>query len=204
MAEIGRRGLLRGLGTGAAALPGLPLAEARAAVPTAGDRRPDAAGVRQRLRLVVNGVARALSVDSRASLADVLRDALGLTGTHIGCDAGQCGACTVLVDGRRVLSCLTLALQAEGARVVTIEGLAAPGEPAVERLHPLQAAFAAHDAFQCGACTPGQIMSAVGCIAEGHAGSRAEIRAWMAGNLCRCGAYPAIVEAVASVAGTAG
>jgi xanthine dehydrogenase YagT iron-sulfur-binding subunit len=121
-----------------------------------------------------------------------LRDHVGLTGTKKGCDHGQCGACTVHVDGRRVLSCLTLAVMADGRRVTTIEGLAGPnGE-----LHPMQQAFIDFDAFQCGYCTPGQIMSAVGCVEEGHAESREEIREFMSGNLCRCAAYPNIVAAI--------
>ena len=124
-----------------------------------------------------------------------MRDRLGLTGTKKGCDHGQCGACTVHVDGERVLACLTLAAQAEGRTVTTIEGLAREGE-----LHPVQAAFLEQDAFQCGYCTPGQIMSAVACIREGHAGSDDEIREYMAGNLCRCGAYPHIVAAVRQAA----
>src|SRR5919108_1331013 len=142
--------------------------------------------------LRVNGVDHELRLDPRVTLLDALRDVLGLTGTKKGCDQGACGACTVLVDGRRVLSCLTLAAQCDGREVTTIEGLARDGE-----LHPVQAAFIRHDAFQCGGCTPGQIMSAVACIDEGHAGSDAEIREWMSGNLCRCAAYQNIVAAVA-------
>jgi len=127
----------------------------------------------------------------RTSLLDLLRERLGLTGAKKGCDHGQCGACTVLLDGRRVLSCLTLAVAAQGHSVTTIEGLANGGE-----LHPMQQAFIDHDAFQCGYCTPGQIMSAVGCVNEGHAESDADIREYMSGNLCRCAAYPNIVDAV--------
>lgn len=143
----------------------------------------------------INGAEREITVDPRATLADTLRDRLGLTGTKKGCDRGECGACTVLVNGRRVLSCMMLALAADGAEVTTIEGLAPEGE-----LHPVQRAFLESDAFQCGFCTPGQVMSAVGCIAEGHAGSTDEIREWMSGNICRCAAYPQIVAAVSKAA----
>jgi xanthine dehydrogenase YagT iron-sulfur-binding subunit len=148
------------------------------------------------LTTAVNGAAYDLRVASHETLLDALRDRLGLTGTKKGCDQGACGACTVLVDGRRVLSCLMLAAQCEGREVTTIEGLSADVE-----LHPLQAAFVRHDALQCGYCTPGQIMSAVGLLAEGRAGSDAEIREFMSGNLCRCGAYPNIVAAIGEVAG---
>ena len=133
-----------------------------------------------------------LALDSRTSLLDALRDHIGLTGTKKGCDHGQCGACTVHIDGRRVLSCLTLAVMADGRSVTTIEGLAGPnGE-----LHPMQQAFVDFDAFQCGYCTPGQIMSAVGCVEEGHAEAPESIREYMSGNLCRCAAYPNIVAAI--------
>jgi xanthine dehydrogenase YagT iron-sulfur-binding subunit len=148
------------------------------------------------LRLEINGQPHALDVEPRVTLLDALRERLGLTGTKKGCDQGQCGACTVHVDGERVLACLTLAAQVEGRAVTTIEGLAEA------ELHPVQAAFLERDAFQCGYCTPGQIMSAVACIREGHAGSDAEIREYMSGNLCRCGAYPNIVAAVRDVAET--
>lgn len=147
------------------------------------------------LQLTVNGVERRLTIDTRTSLLDVLRDRLDLTGTKKGCNQGACGACTVLVDGRRVLSCLTLAAMQQGAKVNTIEGLESDGQ-----LHPLQTAFIEHEGFQCGYCTAGQIMSGVACIAEGHAGSPDEIRFWMSGNICRCGAYPGIVAAVSAVA----
>jgi xanthine dehydrogenase YagT iron-sulfur-binding subunit len=143
------------------------------------------------VRLTVNGREHELMLEPRVTLLDALRERLQLTGTKKGCDHGQCGACTVHVDGRRVNACLTLAVQIEGARVVTIEGLAQGGE-----LHPVQAAFIAHDGFQCGYCTPGQIMSAVSCIVEGHAGTDADIAEWMSGNLCRCGAYNGIRAAV--------
>jgi len=148
-----------------------------------------------KIELTVNGYRRTLTVEPRTTLVEALRDTLGLTGTKIGCNLGQCGACTVLMDGRRVNSCLVLALSADGAEVTTVEGLANPDGT----LHPMQTAFAEHDAFQCGYCTPGQIMSAIACIDEGHAGSADEIREYMSGNLCRCAAYPNIVAAVEAV-----
>jgi xanthine dehydrogenase YagT iron-sulfur-binding subunit len=143
--------------------------------------------------LTVNGVARSVSLeDPRVTLLDLLRERLNLTGTKKGCDRGQCGACTLLLDGRRVNSCLALAISHDGAQITTIEGLASGDE-----LHPVQAAFIAHDGFQCGFCTPGQIMSAVGLILEGQAGDDPErVREGMSGNLCRCGAYAGITEAV--------
>jgi xanthine dehydrogenase YagT iron-sulfur-binding subunit len=141
--------------------------------------------------LNVNGVVRQFPADPRTTLVDALRDRLGLTGTKKGCDRGECGACTVLVDGKRVLSCMMLAVAAENAEITTIEGLSAEGE-----LHPVQQAFHANDAFQCGFCTPGQVMSAVACIAEGNATSPDQIKEWMSGNICRCAAYPQIVAAV--------
>ncbi|MBA2951107.1 (2Fe-2S)-binding protein [Streptomyces himalayensis] len=143
----------------------------------------------------VNGQERRLELDSRVTLLDMLREHLELTGTKKGCDQGACGACTVLLDGRRVVSCLTLAAQCDGREVTTIEGLAPGGE-----LHPLQEAFIRHDGFQCGFCTAGQIMSAVALLAEERAGSDAEIREFMSGNLCRCGAYPNIVAAIREIA----
>ena len=146
--------------------------------------------------LRVNGSARRLRLDSPVTLLDALRDELELTGTKKGCDQGACGACTVLLDGKRVLSCLTLAAQCEGREVTTIEGLAPDG-----RLHAVQEAFIRHDGFQCGYCTPGQIVSAVALLREGRAGSDEEIREFMSGNLCRCGAYPNIVAAIRDVAG---
>ncbi|WP_284434785.1 (2Fe-2S)-binding protein [Streptomyces sp. TUS-ST3] len=149
-----------------------------------------------RLSLTVNGVRRTVTVDNRTSLLDLLREHLDLTGSKKGCNAGACGACTVLVDGRRVNSCLTLAVRLEGAEVITIEGLAKG-----DRLHPLQQAFIDQDAFQCGFCTSGQIVSGVGCIQEGHTGSPEEIREWMSGNLCRCGCYVKIERAVEQAAG---
>jgi xanthine dehydrogenase YagT iron-sulfur-binding subunit len=143
------------------------------------------------ITLTINGEKRALKVAPWTTLLDLLRERLDLTGTKKGCDHGQCGACTVLIDGRRVVSCLTLAVMKDGADVTTIEGLANG-----EGLHPLQQAFIDHDAFQCGYCTPGQICSAAGLIAEGKAKSADEIRELMSGNLCRCGAYPNIVAAI--------
>ncbi|MDL2410117.1 (2Fe-2S)-binding protein [Rhizobium calliandrae] len=151
------------------------------------------------LTLDINGRRHELDVEPRVTLLDALREHLALTGTKKGCDQGQCGACTCHVDGKRVLSCLTLAAQVEGRQVSTIEGLA--GEDG--DLHPVQAAFIKNDGFQCGYCTPGQIMSAVACIREGHAGSDEEIREYMSGNLCRCGAYNSIVAAVREAAETA-
>jgi xanthine dehydrogenase YagT iron-sulfur-binding subunit len=145
------------------------------------------------ISLVINGEPRAIALDdARVTLLDLLRERLGLTGAKKGCDRGQCGACTVLVDGRRVNSCLALAAAIDGAEIVTIEGLADR-----DALHPVQAAFIAHDGFQCGYCTPGQIMSAVGLIAEGHAGDDPErIRELMSGNICRCAAYQGVTDAV--------
>jgi xanthine dehydrogenase YagT iron-sulfur-binding subunit len=149
--------------------------------------------------LTVNGQAHTLRIEPRVSLLDALREHLGLTGSKKGCDQGTCGACTVWVDGRRVLACLTLAVACEGREVTTIEGLAADGE-----LHQMQAAFVEHDAFQCGYCTPGQIMSAVKLLEEGHAGDDAEIAEWMSGNICRCAAYPNIRAAIRGVRDAAG
>jgi len=149
--------------------------------------------------LHVNGRAWSLLLDSRMTLLDALREHLGLTGTKKGCDQGACGACTVLLDGKRVLSCLTLAAQCDGREVRTIEGVASDG-----RLHPLQEAFVRYDGFQCGYCTPGQIMSAIALLDEGRAGSDEEIREFMSGNLCRCGAYPNIVAAIRAVAQSGG
>jgi len=142
--------------------------------------------------LHINGQLHSLNLDPRTTLLDAVRDHAGLTGTKKGCGHGQCGACTVHVDGKRILSCLTFAVMAEGHEITTIEGLAtSSGE-----LHPMQQAFIDHDAFQCGYCTPGQIMAAVACVREGHATSPQDIREYMSGNLCRCAAYPNIVAAV--------
>ncbi|HTW73093.1 MAG TPA: 2Fe-2S iron-sulfur cluster-binding protein [Acetobacteraceae bacterium] len=148
------------------------------------------------ISLIVNGVQRQLTLAPWTTLLDLLRDRLGLTGTKKGCDHGQCGACTVLLDGRRINSCLALAVMHDGAQVTTIEGLATDG-----KLHPLQQAFIDHDGFQCGYCTPGQICSAAGLIAEGRATNADEIRELMSGNICRCGAYPNIVRAIQQAMG---
>ncbi|MBO0766361.1 MAG: 2Fe-2S iron-sulfur cluster binding domain-containing protein [Hyphomicrobiaceae bacterium] len=153
-----------------------------------------AAPAKTPIGLTVNGATRLLNVAPWTTLLDALRDHLDLTGTKKGCDHGQCGACTVLVNGRRIVSCMTLAVMQEGANVTTIEGLATNGT-----LHPLQQAFIEHDAFQCGYCTPGQVCSGVGLIAEGKAKTADEIRELMSGNICRCGAYPNIVAAIRQV-----
>lgn len=150
---------------------------------------------KQTLKIEVNGKLHQLTVEPRVTLLDLLREQLHLTGSKKGCDFGQCGACTVLVDGKRVLSCLSLAVMQNGKQVTTIEGLQKGDE-----LHPMQEAFIKYDGFQCGYCTPGQIMSAVACINEGHATSDNEIREYMSGNICRCGAYPNIVDAIKDVA----
>ena len=152
---------------------------------------PGAAPKLRSIELSINGQKYVLSVDPRTTLLDALRDHAGLTGTKKGCGHGQCGACTVHLDGERVLSCMTFALMSVGHRITTIEGLSGPGG----KLHPMQA-FIDQDAFQCGYCTPGQIMSAIACVREGHAGSATEIREYMSGNLCRCAAYPNIVAAI--------
>jgi len=162
----------------------------------AGEQLP--AGTRSQsvaVALTVNGELRRLEIDPRLSILDLLRERLGLTGTKKGCNQGACGACTVLLNGKRINACLTLAVMHQGAEITTIERLADG-----ETLHPLQAAFIEHEGFQCGYCTPGQILSGIGCIAEGHATSPDEIRFWMSGNICRCGAYPGIVAAVGQVA----
>ena len=143
------------------------------------------------VELKINGTLHKLRLDPRTTVLDLLREHLQLTGSKKGCDHGQCGACTVLINGRRVNSCLTLAIMHDGEEITTIEGLAQGGQ-----LHPVQAAFVEHDGFQCGYCTPGQICSAVACLQEGHAKDDAQIREWMSGNLCRCGAYPNIVDAI--------
>ena len=180
------------LAGGAAMVAGLTEASASGATPEPGVEP------RRQLDVVltINGAEHRLpNLDAHTSLLDALRDHLHLTGSKKGCGLGGCGACTVLVDGRRVNSCLTLAVMSQGKAITTIEGLAKDGV-----LHPLQAAFIAHDGFQCGYCTPGQIMSGVACIAEGHAGSDDEIREWTSGNICRCGAYANIVAAIRHVA----
>jgi xanthine dehydrogenase YagT iron-sulfur-binding subunit len=146
------------------------------------------------MTILINAVPRTLPSDTRRTLLDFLREDIALTGTKKGCDHGQCGACTVLIDGRRVLSCLQLAATVDG-HVTTIEGISDEGG-----LHPMQDAFLKHDAYQCGYCTPGQILSAIACVAEGHAGSEREVAEWMSGNLCRCAAYPQIRAAILDVA----
>jgi len=187
---VGRRDFLR---TAAAAGAALPLA-AGPLTAAAADAQTGATsmGEPETVTLRINRQARTLSLDTRTTLLDALREHVGLTGTKKGCGHGQCGACTVHVDGARVLSCMMFAVMAEGSEVTTIEGLAGPNGD----LHPMQQAFVDHDAFQCGYCTPGQIMSAVACVAEGHAETDADIREYMSGNLCRCAAYPNIVAAV--------
>src|SRR6516165_10872724 len=167
--------------------------DAAAHVQTRGSRI-DASAVS--VTVTVNGIRHALMLDPRSTLLDVLREHLDLTGAKKGCDQGQCGACTVLIDGRRVVSCLTLAVMQDGASITTVEGLAKDGV-----LHPLQQAFIDHDAFQCGYCTPGQICSGVALITEGHAKTADEIRELMSGNICRCGAYTNIVAAIQQAMG---
>jgi xanthine dehydrogenase YagT iron-sulfur-binding subunit len=165
--------------------------------PSAGAEPPRAGGTSEvPVTLQVNGKKHELKIEPRVTLLDALREYLALTGTKKGCDHGQCGACTVLIDGRRVYSCLTLAVMQSGAHVTTVEGLADG-----DKLHPVQAAFIERDAFQCGYCTPGQICSAVGLLNESHAHTDAEIREQMSGNICRCGAYPNIVAAVRDALG---
>ncbi|MEE6177915.1 (2Fe-2S)-binding protein [Mycobacterium sp. 050134] len=169
-----------------------------AATTVAGSERADPGQERAAVvRARINGEQREIAVDNRTSLLDMLRERAGLPGTKKGCDQGACGACTVLVNSRRINSCLTLAVMHDGAEITTIEGL---DDARSGRLHPLQRAFIEEDALQCGYCTAGQIMSGIGCIAEGHAGSPAEIREWMSGNICRCGAYTNIVTAVTAAA----
>jgi xanthine dehydrogenase YagT iron-sulfur-binding subunit len=178
------------------AVPAMSLAATSVKEARAVAERPAPGSATMPVRLNVNGAERQLHLDPRTSLLDALREDLALSGTKKGCDHGQCGACTVLVDGRRVLSCLTLAAMASGHKVTTVEGLAEG-----DRLHPVQAAFLKHDAFQCGYCTPGQIVSAVGLLSEGCPDDPAAIREHMSGNLCRCGAYPNIVDAVREAKG---
>jgi xanthine dehydrogenase YagT iron-sulfur-binding subunit len=188
---VSRREALQ-LTVGAVALTALP-SETAAATSTLNSVAQNAT-----VSLTVNGTSHTLDIDPRQSILDVLRERLDLTGTKKGCNQGACGACTVLVNGRRMVSCLTLAAMHDGAQIQTIEGLESNGA-----LHPLQQAFIDHEGLQCGFCTPGQIMSGVGCISEGHATSPEEIKFWMSGNICRCGAYPGIVAAVADAAGRA-
>lgn len=170
-----------------------------AAVPPAAAQAAGSSPAALKIALRVNGAEHQLALDPRTTLLDALREHLHLTGSKKGCGLGQCGACTVLMDGKRVKSCLSLAALVEGREITTIEGLAQG-----EQLHPLQAAFIERDAFQCGYCTPGQIMAGVACIAEGHAASPQEIRDWMSGNLCRCGAYDNIVAAIQDAARVTG
>jgi xanthine dehydrogenase YagT iron-sulfur-binding subunit len=205
--ELTRRELLA-LGAASAATVAAPAeALAKPSRPSAPLRLP----VMSKVSFAVNGSAHSLELDTRTTLLDALREHLHLTGTKKGCDHGQCGACTVIVDGRRINACLTLAVMHEGAQVTTIEGLGGP-----ERLHPMQAAFVKHDGFQCGYCTPGQICSAVAMLGEIEAGipshssvdllarpkaTPAELRERMSGNICRCGAYSNIIDAITEVAG---
>ena len=191
--DLTRRGLI---GTGAAGLAAIPLVGA--AAPAATPAPPSDADATGMIDVVlnVNGAQRALRVDQRTTLLDALREYAGLHGTKKGCDMGSCGACTVHLDGARVVSCLVLAQRVQGRAITTIEGLGG----ADGALHPVQAAFVAQDGMQCGYCTPGQVMSAAALLREGHAGSDDEIREWMSGNICRCGAYPNIVAAVRDAA----
>jgi len=183
---MSRRELVAGA-TAAAAFSAVPL---QAQAGNAGTDKP----VTAKVSLTVNGQRRELELDTRTSLLDAAREHLQLTGSKKGCDHGQCGACTMIVDGRRINSCLTLAVMHQGSEITTIEGL---GQP--DNLHPMQAAFIKHDGYQCGYCTPGQLCSAVGMMSEGHAHSRDEIREAMSGNICRCGAYTNIVDAIEDV-----
>jgi xanthine dehydrogenase YagT iron-sulfur-binding subunit len=192
--DLTRRDLLKLTAATSGALAGGPFFHAAAAPPAAA-QAASAAPAPVNVALRVNGAEHRLTLDSRTTLLDALREHLHLTGSKKGCGLGQCGACTVLMDGKRVKSCLSLAALVDGREITTIEGLAQG-----ERLHPLQAAFIERDAFQCGYCTSGQIMAGVACIAEGHAGSGQEIREWMSGNLCRCGAYDHIVAAIQDAA----
>jgi xanthine dehydrogenase YagT iron-sulfur-binding subunit len=185
MTTISRREVLSG-GAAFAAIGIEPLVARQADAPKTSGAATTA------LHLTVNGKPRELSIDVRVTVLDALREHLHLTGTKKGCDQGQCGACTVHINGERVLSCLTLAVAAQGKKIETIEGVAGQGQA----LHPMQQAFIDQDGFQCGYCTPGQIMSAIACVKEGHAKSDAEIQEYMSGNLCRCAAYPKIVAAI--------
>lgn len=197
--ETRRRFLKKVAGTGAALTFGsslagfsnLPAANAAAAA--------NSSSTMVDVQLKINGALHQLRLDPRTTLLDLLRENLQLTGSKKGCDHGQCGACTVLINGRRVNSCLTLAVTLEGDEITTIEGLAQNGQ-----LHPMQTAFLDHDGFQCGYCTPGQICSAIACVQEGHARDDAQIREFMSGNLCRCGAYPNIVDAIKEARGRMG
>ena len=184
-----RRTFLSGAAAGAAIAPLATRAAGAAPAPQADPAAPITA------RFTINGRPQTVQIDVRTTVLDALREHVGLTGTKKGCDQGPCGACTVLIGGRRVLSCLTLALQVQGQEITTVEGVAQG-----DRLHPMQQAFIDQDAFQCGYCTPGQILSAIGCVQEGHAKDDASIREYMSGNLCRCAAYPNIVAAIKQAA----
>jgi xanthine dehydrogenase YagT iron-sulfur-binding subunit len=185
---VSRRLLLGASASAAALMPTVAHSQTPRNAPPGQEATPTTAAI---FDLTVNNQVRHLTIDPRTTLLDALREHLGLTGAKKGCDHGQCGACTVLIDGKRMLGCLTLAVAVRGP-VTTIEGLSEPGG----NLHPMQQAFIDQDAFQCGYCTPGQILSAIGCVSEGHARSDAEIREHMSGNLCRCAAYPHIVAAI--------
>ena len=189
--QIRRRTVLKVATAAGAAAPVLGAAASQDALAGTAPATSVPAGHTTRITLSVNRTPRRVTVEPRVTLLDALRERIGLTGTKKGCDRGECGACTVLVDGERVKSCLTLAVMQQGAEITTVEGLARG-----DNLHPVQEAFIRRDAFQCGGCTPGQIMSAVACIQEGHAGSDEEVREWMSGNICRCAAYQNIVAAV--------
>jgi xanthine dehydrogenase YagT iron-sulfur-binding subunit len=191
MTTLSRRGILAGSVAGLTLAPGRGRADDTSPAP----QSPAPTVTASDVTLQINGTPVAMTLEPRISLLDALREQAGLTGTKKGCDRGACGACTVHIDGRRVISCLTLAVRCQGKAITTIEGLAADGE-----LHPVQAAFIHHDGYQCGYCTPGQIMSATALIKEGHARSDDEIREWMSGNICRCGAYPNIVAAIRDAA----
>jgi xanthine dehydrogenase YagT iron-sulfur-binding subunit len=188
-------GLDRRAFIGAAAATAAAPMVARAAVTSTSPASASDPSLPVDVNLKINGASKSLTIDARTTLLDALREHIGLTGSKKGCDHGQCGACTVMIDGRRVLSCLTLALAAQQQQVTTIEGLAKDG-----KLHPMQQAFVDQDAFQCGYCTPGQILSGIACVKEGHAGSDDDIREYMSGNICRCAAYPNIVAAVRQAA----
>lgn len=192
--QLTRRDMLQASGA-AAAIATVPTLLGSSDAVTAADANTTAAPQTVDLSLTINGSQHALAIDPRQSLLDLLRETLELTGTKKGCNTGACGACTVILNGQRINACLTLAALANGAEVITIEGLADG-----DNLHPMQAAFIEHDGMQCGYCTPGQILSGVSCIAEGHAETVEDIKFWMSGNICRCGAYPGIVAAVAQVA----
>jgi len=187
---LSRRDLMRGSALIAAGVATIASPEAAAA-----SAAPNSVPSLRTVRVEVNGVDHALQLEPRVTLLDMLRERLQLTGAKKGCNRGECGACTVLLDGRRVNACLVLGVAVDGRKITTVEGLADG-----LHLHPVQQAFIDHDAFQCGFCTSGQIMSAVACIAEGHTHSNAEIRGWMSGNICRCSAYPQIAAAVEAAA----